>query len=69
MADVRVFFATNRNHQPGNKKQIFRRTFNPDCVSAIRLGYAEYEPDPKKHQHKTLLVYTDVLNEPDFTRK
>ena len=68
MADVRVFFATNRNHQPGNKKQIFGRTFNPDGVAALRYGYADFQPDPKKPLLRTLNVYPDVLGEPDVTK-
>ena len=68
MADVRVFFATNRNHQPGNKKQVFGRTFNPDGVAALRFGYADFQSDPAKPVLKTLHVYPDVLNEPDILK-
>ncbi|ODT86768.1 alpha/beta fold hydrolase [Phenylobacterium sp. SCN 70-31] len=43
MAQVRVFFATNRNYQAGNKLQAFGPRFNPDGVAALRFGYADFE--------------------------
>jgi esterase/lipase superfamily enzyme len=68
MADVRVFFATNRNHQPANRKQVFGKTFNPDGVAALRFGRADFAADPVKPVLKTLHVYPDVLNEPDVLK-
>lgn len=68
MADVRVFFATNRNHQPGNKKQVFGKTFNPDGVAALRFGRADFTADPVKPTLKTLHVYPDVLNQPNVLK-
>lgn len=68
MADVRVFFATNRNHQPGNSRQIFGKTFNPDGVAALRFGYADFRPDPKKPVLQDLHVYPDILDEPDVRK-
>jgi esterase/lipase superfamily enzyme len=68
MADIRVFFATNRNHQPANKKQIFGRTFNTDGVAALRFGYADFKPDPVRPGLQDLHVYPDILNQPDVTK-
>jgi esterase/lipase superfamily enzyme len=42
MADVRVYFATNRNYQPTNKLQVFGGRFNPDGVAALRFGVARF---------------------------
>lgn len=68
MATVRVFFATNRNHQPQNKKEVFGKTFNPDGVAALRFGYSDFRSDPKKPSLEKLHVYPDVLNQPDVTK-
>lgn len=43
MAAIKVFFATNRNYQPGNKLQAFGGKFNPDGVAALRFGYADFD--------------------------
>lgn len=68
MTDVRVFFATNRNYQPANKKQVFGKTFNPDGVAALRFGYADFKPDPVRPALQDLRVYPDILNQPDVTK-
>lgn len=68
MANVRVFFATNRNHQPQNRREVFGRTFNPDGVAALRFGYADFSPDPAKPGLTDLHVYPDILNEPDIRK-
>lgn len=68
MADVRVFFATNRNYQPANKKQVFGKTFNPDGVAALRFGYADFRSDPVRPLLERLHVYPDILNQPDVTK-
>lgn len=68
MANVRVFFATNRNHQPQNKKEVFGKGFNPDGVAALRFGYADFRPDPKSPSLETLHVYPDILDEPDILK-
>lgn len=68
MANVRVFFATNRNHQPQNKKEVFGRTFNPDGVAALRFGYADFKADPKSPSLEKLHVYPDVLDEPNILK-
>jgi len=39
---VRVFFTTNRNYQPENKKLVFGSRFNPDGVAALRYGRADF---------------------------
>jgi esterase/lipase superfamily enzyme len=43
MARLRVFFVTNRNHQPTNKKAVFGAKFNPDGVAALRYGCADFD--------------------------
>ncbi len=43
MSDVRVYFATNRNEQPDNKKLVFGPRFNPDGVAALRFGYVDFK--------------------------
>ena len=68
MADIRVFFATNRNYQDANTKQVFGRTFNPDGVAALRFGHADFAPDAVKPTLKTLHVYPDIKNEPDVRK-
>lgn len=68
MANVRVFFATNRNHQPGNRKQVFGKTFNPDGVAALRFGHAEFEADPAHPVLKAVHVYPDILNQPNVRK-
>lgn len=68
MTDVRVFFATNRNYQPVNKKQVFGKTFNPDGVAALRFGYADFKSDKTRPSLETLHVYPDILNQPDVTK-
>ncbi|GAA0626183.1 hypothetical protein GCM10009422_23680 [Brevundimonas kwangchunensis] len=68
MANVRVFFATNRNHQPQNRREVFGKTFNPDGVAALRFGYADFRPDPEKPVLETLHVYPDILDEPDILK-
>lgn len=68
MSDVRVFFVTNRNYQPGNKKQVFGKTFNPDGVAALRFGWADFDATALKASLKTLHVYEDVKGEPDVRK-
>lgn len=68
MARIRVFFVTNRNHQEGNKKQVFGTTFNPDGVAALRFGYADFAPDPAKPKLQALHVYPDKKDETDINK-
>jgi len=59
MADIKVFFATNRNHQPGNKLQTFGGKFNPDGVAALRFGYAEFNRGASGPQLAGVTVYPE----------
>lgn len=59
MADIKVFFATNRNHQPGNKLQAFGGRFNPDGVAALRFGYAEFNRGTAGPQLAGVTVYPE----------
>ena len=42
MQSVRVYFATNRNHQPENTKLVFGPRFNADGVAALRYGHVDF---------------------------
>lgn len=68
MDKVRVWFATNRNHQPRNKAEPFGGAFNPDGVAALRFGHADFEADPATPTLKTLYVHPDPkpgVDDPD----
>ena len=59
MADIKVFFATNRNYQPGNKLQAFGGKFNPDGVAALRFGCADFNRGAGGPQLASVTVYTE----------
>jgi esterase/lipase superfamily enzyme len=59
MADIRVFFATNRNYQPENKLVVFGKHFNPDGVAALRFGYADYKVGKSGPSLEGVTVYED----------
>ena len=59
MADIKVFFATNRNHQPGNKRQAFGGKFNPDGVAGLRFGCADFNRGAGGPQLVSVDVYTE----------
>ena len=59
MAGIRVFFATNRNHRPGNKLQAFGGRFNPDGVAALRFGHADFKPAASGPQLTEVTVYDE----------
>ncbi|WP_066483035.1 MULTISPECIES: alpha/beta hydrolase [unclassified Sphingomonas] len=42
MAEINVYFATNRNHLSDNKRAVFGGRFNPDGVAALRFGRATF---------------------------
>lgn len=67
MADIRVFFVTNRNHQPGNKKALFGPRFNADGVAALRFGRAQFSDD-KDPSLKSVFVYPETKGVDDFTK-
>ena len=68
MAKLRVFFATNRNHQPDNKLLVFGPNFNPDGVAALRFGYASFDAAPPEPKLEEVFVYPDIKGEPDITK-
>jgi len=68
MANVRVFFVTNRNYQPANKKLVFGPRFNPDGVAALRFGYAELSSAETQWNLDTVYVYPDVKNQTDINK-
>lgn len=59
MAAIRVFFATNRNYQPGNKLQVFGPRFNPDGVAALRFGHADFEATDGPPRLTNVDVYSE----------
>ena len=66
MARLRVHFATNRNHLPGNKLEIFGRAFNPDGVAALRYGYADFDDGSRP---TNVEVYPEEADENGFKVK
>ena len=60
MADIRVYFATNRNHQPQNKSDLFGKHFNPDGVAALRFGHADYRRGKKGPVLEAVDAYPDT---------
>lgn len=68
MAEIRVFFITNRNYQPENAPLVFGPTFNPDGVAALRFGYATFEDADPMPTLGDVFVYPDIKNEPDITK-
>lgn len=60
MPTLRVFFVTNRNHQPYNEKAVFGDRFNPDGVAALRYGYADFDPTGKSPTLQTVTVYPET---------
>lgn len=68
MAGIRVFFATNRNYLPGNRKQVFGKTFNPDGVAALRFGYADFKADAASPTLESLFVYPDNKGETNLRK-
>lgn len=59
MAAIRVFFATNRNYQPENKKLVFGQRFNADGVAALRFGYADFTRNGTVPSLDSVFVYPD----------
>ena len=68
MSAVRVYFATNRNEQPDNKKLVFGPRFNPDGVAALRFGYVDFRDGVETLQGGSVFVYPDVKGEPDVSK-
>jgi esterase/lipase superfamily enzyme len=68
MVAVRVYFATNRNAQPENKKLVFGPRFNPDGVAALRFGHADFPEGAETLQAGTVFVYPDIKGETDVTK-
>lgn len=68
MADVRVFFATNRDYQPNNKLLVFGPHFNPDGVAALRFGTADFNFSGDDPRLESVDVYEDVKGETDVNK-
>lgn len=68
MSAVRVFFATNRNAQPENRKLVFGSRFNPDGVAALRFGYVDFPEGAQSLQSGSVFVYPDLKGETDVTK-
>lgn len=63
MGAVRVYFATNRNEQPDNKKLVFGPRFNPNGVAALRFGYVDFPEGVETLQGGSVFVYPDMKDE------
>jgi esterase/lipase superfamily enzyme len=68
VASVRVFFATNRNEQPDNKKLVFGPRFNPDGVAGLRFGHVDFPDGVETLQAASVFVYPDIKGELDVTK-
>jgi esterase/lipase superfamily enzyme len=68
MVAVRVYFATNRNQQPENKKLVFGPRFNPDGVAALRFGHVDFPDGAETLQSGSVFVYPDIKGETDVTK-
>lgn len=74
MSNVRVYFATNRNHQPENTQLVFGPRFNPDGVAALRFGHVDFASGVETLRSADVKVYDEPKSdpkgspEPDFTR-
>lgn len=68
MGAVRVYFATNRNEQPDNKKLVFGPRFNPDGVAALRFGYVDFREGVETLQGGSVFVYPDMKGETDVAK-
>ena len=71
MADIQVFFVTNRNYVPENKRAVFGGHFNPDGVAALRFGHATFSTASGKPVMRDVTVYPEAPAEtkPDFKVK
>ncbi len=65
MTAVRVYFATNRNHQPQSVQSAFGPRFNPDGVAALRFGHVDFEAGVNALQASAVTVYEDAKGDPD----
>ena len=65
MGAVRVYFATNRNELPDNKKLVFGPRFNPDGVAALRFGHVDFPDGVETLQGGSVYVYPDAKGETD----
>jgi esterase/lipase superfamily enzyme len=60
MADTRIFFVTNRDHQPNKRDSLFGARFNPDGVAALRYGRADFTPGAGGPALKNAYVYPET---------
>lgn len=68
MSAVRVYFATNRNELPDNKKLVFGPRFNPDGVAGLRFGHVDLPEGVETLQGGAVHVYPDIKGEPDISK-
>lgn len=61
MSQIRIFFVTNRNYQPDNKRLVFGAHFNGDGVAALRFGHASFTVDDKTPKLDKVFVYPEQL--------
>lgn len=65
---VSVYFVTNRNEQPENKKLVFGPRFNPDGVAGLRFGQVDFPAGAETLQASKVIVYPDVKGATDLTQ-
>lgn len=59
MANLRVFFVTNRNVLPANKLEVFGPRFNPDGIGGLRYGHADFDPSGELPKLNGVTVYPE----------
>jgi esterase/lipase superfamily enzyme len=67
MADVEIFFATNRDYLTGGKAPYFGSRFNPDGVAGLRFGRAKFSDAPSGRKLQTVSVYPEKKTATGFT--
>jgi esterase/lipase superfamily enzyme len=60
VANVEIYFITNRNYLPENKRAVFGPHFNPDGVAALRFGKAVYNVEGRNASFEDIHVYPDA---------
>ncbi|MBO0749808.1 MAG: alpha/beta hydrolase, partial [Porphyrobacter sp.] len=60
MAQVGIYFVTNRNYIPDNKRAVFGGHFNADGVAALRFGKAVYDVEGRNATFQSVDVYPDA---------
>lgn len=68
MDKVRVWFVTNRNHQPRNDKEPFGTSCNPDGIAGLRFGSADFDASPTHAVMTAIRVLPEPKGPDDHAR-